>query len=328
MNPLLIISFLISFLVTLFAMPFWIRKAKSLGLIWNDMNKFHHPKNVVGSGGLMMVFGFIIGTLSYVAMNTFYFRTTERLIEIFSALSSILIVTGIALLDDLFGWQKGGLSKRSRILLVLIAAIPLMVVNAGESTMMGIKFGLLYPLLLIPIGILGATTTYNFLAGFNGLEASQGIIILTALAGVTYLTGNSWLSIVILCMVASLMAFYLFNKYPAKIFPGDVLTYPVGIMIAIVAILGNIEKIAVFFFIPYMIEFSLKARGKFEKESFAEPKPDGSLELKYNKVYGLTHLSIYILKKFKKKVFEKDVVLLINSFQLLIILIGYLLFIV
>jgi len=58
---------------------------------------------------------------------------------------------------------------------------------------------------------------------------------------------------------------------------------------------------------------------------FANPNPDKSLELKYSKIYGLTHLSIYILKKFKKKVYEKEVVYLINLFQILIMSIGYLL---
>ena len=44
----------------------------------------------------------------------------------------------------------------------------------------------------------------------------------------------------------------------------------------------------------------------------------------YNKVYGLEHLSIYILKKIKpsKRVYEKEVVYLINAFQIFIILIG------
>jgi len=80
--------------------------------------------------------------------------------------------------------------------------------------------------------------------------------------------------------------FYIFNKYPAKVFPGDVLTYSVGAIIAITAILGNIEKIAVFFFIPYIIEVVLKSRGRLKKASFAEVQEDGSLKNRYNKFYG------------------------------------------
>ena len=128
-------------------------------------------------------------------------------------------------------------------------------------------------------------------------------------------------------MVASLIAFYIFNKYPAKVFPGDILTYSIGALIASIAILGDIEKIAVFFFIPYIIETGLKLRGKLVKESFAKVNKDGSLEMPYKKIYGLEHLAILILKKTKpsKKVYEKDVVYLINGFQILIIILGFLL---
>ncbi len=70
----------------------------------------------------------------------------------------------------------------------------------------------------------------------------------------------------------------------------------------------------------------MKVRGKLKKESFAKVNEDKSLENKYKKIYGLTHLSIVILKKFKKKVYEQEVVYLINLFQILIILMGMIIF--
>jgi UDP-N-acetylglucosamine--dolichyl-phosphate N-acetylglucosaminephosphotransferase len=330
MEPLILITIFISFFCTYLIVPFWIRKAKQIGLVWEDMNKPKREKNVAGSGGITVVIGATIGVLLYIAIQTFYFKSSDGIsISILAMLSTLLLVAGIGLIDDLFGWKKGGLSKRSRIILILFSAVPLMVINAGDSTMMGIHLGILYPLLIVPLGILGATTTFNFLAGFNGLETTQGIIILSALAIVTYITGTSWLSVVALCIVASLLAFYIFNANPAKVFPGDVLTYVVGASIAAIAILGNTEKIALFFFIPYFLEIILKLRGKLKKQSFGKPNKDGSLEMPYNKIYGLEHLAIFILKKVKpsKKVYENDVVYLINTFQILIILLGLALFI-
>lgn len=330
MEPLLLLTIFISFFCTLFTMPFWIRKAKQIGLVWEDMNKPKKERNIAGSGGIAVVLGAMIGIFLYVAIQVFCFKSTDgNVIGIFALLSSMFLITGVGLVDDLFGWKKGGLSVRSRIILVLFAAVPLMIINAGESSMMGIEFGLLYPLLIIPIGVLGATTSFNMLAGFNGLEAGQGILILGALALVTYLTGNAWLSVVALCMVFSLLAFYLFNMNPAKVFPGDVLTFSVGALIASIAIFGNIEKIAVFFFIPYILEVILKIRGGVrEIHNFGIPNKDGSLELRYRKIYSLTHLSLFILKKIKsnKKVYENEVVWLIHAFQIVIIIIGILVF--
>jgi len=328
MNVILLLPLLISFLVCLFLIPFWIKKAKNIGFVWEDMNKPNHPKNVAGSGGIGVFLAFILGTLTYIAIKTFYFKSEDNLIEIFASLSVVLVIAFIGMLDDILGWKRGGLSKRSRLILLLFASIPLIVINAGESNIIGIELGLLYPLIIIPLGIIGASATFNFLAGYNGLEASQGIIILFALSITTFLMGEKWLSVITLSMIASLVAFYIFNKYPAKVFPGDILTYSVGALIATTAILGNIEQIALFFFIPYIIETGLKLRGKLEKHSFAKVNEDGSLEVPYDKIYGLEHLAIYILKKIKpsKKVFEKDVVYLINLFQIFIIILGFIIF--
>lgn len=329
-NLILILPLLASFLVTLFLIPFWIRKSHQIGLMWDDMNKFA-KKKVAGSGGIIVLAGFIIGLFVFVAYRTFFLNDTTHLIEIISLSSVVLLAGGIGLIDDLFGWQRGGLSKRSRLILLIIAAIPLMAINAGRHSMslplVGVvDFGIFYPLLLIPLGIVGATTTFNFLAGYNGLEAGQGVIILSAMAIISYALGNSWLSIIALCMVIALLAFLFYNFVPARVFPGDVLTYLVGSLIAIIAILGNFEKIAVFFFIPYILETLLKLRGGLKKQSFGKPQKDGSLKMPYDKIYGLEHAAIWILQKVGIKPTEKRVVFSIWAFQILIILIGFIIF--
>lgn len=324
MEKILILPLLSSFFFVLFFTPIWIKKAKKTGLSGKDMHKVS-KKEVAEAGGVSTLIGFVLGILVYVALKTFYFKNETNLIEIFALLSSILIIGFIGLMDDILGW-KIGLNKKTRIFFLIFASIPLMVINAGHSQLIGIELGLIYPLIFVPLGIVGATATFNFLAGYNGLESSQGILILSALAIVTWFTGNSWLALICLIMVACLFSFYIFNHHPARVFPGDTLTYSVGSLIAIIAILGNIEKIAVFFFIPYIIETILKSRGKLKKESFADVDSEGNLENKYNKIYGLEHLVIKILKRLKGKVKEKEVVYLINLFQVLIILIGFVIF--
>ena len=329
---LLLFSLGISFLLTIMVLPLWIKKTKQIGFLWEDMNKYKHPRNVAAAGGIVVVIAFVLGVLYYIFIRTFVIESSNGInLEIFSLLSVILILAMVGIIDDLFGWKHGGLSIRIRLTLAFMASIPLVVINAGNSFVSlpffgYVNFGILYPLLLIPIGIAGAASTYNFLAGYNGLETSQGILILSFLSFVAYKTGSAWLSLIGLIMVAALLGFYIYNKYPAKVFPGDSLTWSIGALIAIMAILGNFEKIAIFVFIPYIIETGLKLRGKLEKESFAKVNRDGSLEMPYKKIYGLEHLAILILKKYKqsKKVFEKDVVYLINGFQILIIIVGFL----
>jgi len=326
MQILLLVPIFLGFLVAFFSLPFWIKRAKKEGLSGKDMHKVN-KEEVAEAGGVCVIMGFIIGALAYIAVKTFYFKSYDDIMEIFSLLTVVLIIAFVGFTDDILGW-KLGLSRTLRIIFLIFASLPLVVINAGQTLTGETAFGIVYPVLFVIVGVVGASSTFNFLAGYNGLETSQGIIILSAISFITYITGNRWLSIIGLAMVASLIAFYIFNKHPAKVFPGDILTYPVGALIAIIAVFGHIEKIAVFFFIPYIIETILKLRGKLKKESFAKVNEDGSLEMPYNKIYGLEHLAIYILKKIKpnKKVYEKEVVYLINFFQILVIIIGLIIF--
>lgn len=326
----LIIPLVSSFLITLFLVPYWIRKGKQIGLVWKDMNKFEEV-SAIGSAGLMAVLAFIISVLIYVAYRTFILSTTENLTEIISLTTVILFLAGIGFIDDILGWQKGGLSRRSRLLLVALAAIPLVAINAGKSNVFipffgSLDLGLLYPLIIIPLGLIGASTTFNFLAGFNGLEASLGAILLSSISIVAFFTGSPWLAIISLSMVSALLAFLIFNWSPAKVFPGDSLTYSVGGLFAAISILGNFEKIAAFFFIPVILEVFLKGRGSFIKQSFGKPKEDGTLSLRYPKIYSLNHLAIFLLTKSGFKATEKRVVLSIICFQILVILVGFLIF--
>jgi|TARA_B100001971_G_C18247246_1_gene575259 UDP-N-acetylglucosamine--dolichyl-phosphate N-acetylglucosaminephosphotransferase len=326
MNYLSLIPVLVSFFISFLSLPYWIKKCKSIGLVWEDMNKFGRPKNVASSGGIVVVMSFVLGVMSYVALKTFIFGETVKALEIFSLLSVILIFGIIGLVDDLLGWKNGGLSNKIRLLLAFVASVPLVVINAGVHNvnlpLLGlIDLGILYPLILIPLGVVGASTTFNFLAGFNGLEAGQGILILSFLSFVSYSTGSTWLGIIGLCMVGALLGFYLLNKFPAKVFPGDIMTYAIGALIACMAILGNFEKIAIIVFIPYIIEVILKIRGRLKKYSFGIPRKDGTLKMPYNKIYGLEHLAIKILNRFGGAT-EKKVVYLIYIFQLTFILLG------
>lgn len=330
MNYLIIIPLVLSFLITFILLPVWMKKAQKIGLIWEDMNKSYKIK-VPGSGGIIVLGSWTISMLLLVAYKVFFLNSTIYLIEIFAIISIIIMLSGIGLIDDLLGWRSGGLSMRSRLIMVALASIPLIAINAGRHTIslpfLGqLNLGLFYPLILIPIGIVGATTTFNFLAGFNGLEAGQGIILLTALSIVSYFTGSPIISFILLSMVAASLAFLIYNFTPAKIFPGDSLTYAIGGLIAISAILGNFEKIAIFFFIPYILEVTLKLRGNLKKQSFGLPQKDGSLKMKYDKIYGLEHLSIYSMEKMGIKPTEKKVVYSIWAFQIIIVVLGFLIF--
>lgn len=329
MDYILLISILISFISVWVILPIWIKKCKSLNMLWEDMNKKNHPKNVAASGGIIVIFGFIIGLFSYLLLKSFITGRSSFETEIFALIGVVLLFCIIGLVDDLLGWKKGGLSIKFRIFMSIFASIPLVILNQGVPFVTlpfigSVNLGLLFPLLVLPLAIGFVSTTFNFLAGFNGLEAGMGILMVGFLSFVAYFTGSFWLSIIGLCMVASLVAFLIFNWSPAKVFPGDILTYSVGALMVLMSVLGNFEKFLIVIYIPYFAEVGLKLRGKLKKHSFGKVNDNGYLELPYEKVYGLTHFAIYVLSKFKKEVSEKDVVCFIFSIEILFILIAFL----
>lgn len=292
-------------------------------LVGPDVHKINKPL-VAELGGLCVVAGFLVSLLFFVATKVFIVHKSENILYIFATMLAVLIATMIGFVDDILGW-KIGLRARYKIALTLFISLPIAVINVGHSSMNvpfvgNVSFGILYPLVLIPLGIMGASNGFNMIAGYNGLEAGMGIIILTALTIMTYMGGNTYVALIGSCMIASLFAFYIFNRYPAKIFPGDTMTYTVGTVIAIMAILGDIEKYALIIFIPYFLELILKMRGKLVKESFAAIKEDNSLENRYDKWYGLEHVAIDVLKWIKIKATEQRIVFLLFCFQFLFVL--------
>jgi UDP-N-acetylglucosamine--dolichyl-phosphate N-acetylglucosaminephosphotransferase len=302
-------------------LPSWIRRAKEKGFTGNDVHK--NNKEVAELGGITVILGVIVSLLIFVGVETFYLKG-ESLIFLLAAIGSLLIATMIGMTDDVLGWRIG-LKQNEKVLLTFFAPIPMMAVNAGDSIMRfpffgPLELGLIYPLVIIPLGIIGATNGFNMLAGYNGSEAGMGVIILSSLAYLSWRVGAIPAVVVAACFVFALLAFLYYNKYPSKVFPGDVLTYPVGASLAIVAILADLERYAILLFFPYYIEFILKARGKFKEESITLVHEDGSLANK-DRWYSIPHIAIYVLNKVKGRAMEYEVVLLILGFEALIAII-------
>lgn len=311
---LLIICMLISFLTTYFITPATMKYLKLAGVVGIDHHKRNKPV-LPSSGGLCVASGVLAGLLTYIGLNTFLYHSFSTTIYFLAAISTILIVMLVGLIDDLNvklrkkmikGWkERVGIPQWVKPLLTLPAAVPLMVIAAGNTTMSipffgSVNFGILYPLILVPIGVVGASNVVNLLGGFNGSEAGMGLVYTLSL-GIYGLLHQSLGSVVLLFTFSSLLGFIKYNWYPAKILPGDSLTYLLGSIVATSVIIGNMEKAGVIVLIPFIIEFFLKLRSKFKASCLGKLEKDGKLKAPYGKkVYSLTHL-IMCLGKFSEK---------------------------
>jgi len=315
---IIIVAFLLSVVTTLLATPLFIKFFLKTGITGIDVQKKDKP-TIAEMGAPPVIIGFLIGIFFIIGVITFIYGNGS-LIDFFAVISTMLIVTFIGIIDDLSTLikervtykgnkikKRKGLRQYQKAILPLLGAIPLMAINAGVSTMSlpligQVNFGIIYPLVLIPIGLVGAASGFNLLAGMNGLESGLGIITCTALGIFTYIQGEMIASYLALTFAGALLGFWVYNKYPAKILPGDSLTYLIGAMIASIAIVGNVEKFAIIIFIPWFIELVLKLRVKFQAESFGILQKDGTLKAPYKKIYSLTHVAMKLGRFTEKQV--------------------------
>ncbi len=296
MKFVLLLSVLFSFFIVLLLTPWFIRYLTNIGLIVKDQHKEGKPLIPI-SGGLPVFLGIFFGIMFAVFVQTFYYHSTDRLIDLLAFAVLLFAITFVGFFDDLLvrkdKEESSGLRQWQKPLLTAIAAVPLMVINAGETTI-GIPFigvfdvGIMYPLVLIPIGVIGASNMVNMFAGYNGLEAGLGLIYLSNLSVYAYVHGSEVAALIGLITCAALFAFLFFNWVPARIFPGDSLTYLLGAVLASMAIIGNIEMAALIVSIPFFIEAILKLRGKLKKQSYGRYY-QGKIKSLHDKIYSIPH---------------------------------------
>ncbi|MCW4002131.1 MAG: hypothetical protein NWE97_02970, partial [Candidatus Bathyarchaeota archaeon] len=225
---LVVVILLLSFFSTFFLTKKWIGSARDAGLVGKDMNKYEKTL-VTRSGGIAVALVICFSLLTYIFLKTFYWNTTTHLVEVFAISATALLACFIGFTDDILGWKRG-LTQFQKFLLTIPIALPLTVINAGYSTMeipiLGtVDFGLVYPLLLVPVGVIGAANGFNLLAGYNGLEAGMGLIVFTTFGVTGLIVEKYWISLIAFVVSASLLAFLYFNWYPSKVFPGNSFTY-------------------------------------------------------------------------------------------------------
>lgn len=157
----------------------------------------------------------------------------------------ILLVGMIGILDDLLA-----LSSRDKFLLLFIAGLPL--IWAAPDNV-----GILY-LITIPIALSIGSNLTNMLAGLNGIESGLGVISMTSLTIACIILGKYDVTIVSMSMLGALIAFLYYNRYPAKIFPGDTGTLIIGAAIVCIAFIGRVKLIALIVLMPNIIDAALK----------------------------------------------------------------------
>ncbi|KAI9892192.1 MAG: tunicamycin resistance protein [Vezdaea aestivalis] len=200
----------------------------------------------------------------------------SKLASYLSAILSLQSVVILGIGDDLFD-----IRWRHKLLIPAFASIPLLVVyfvDFGVTQVVVplslqqyfgslLDLGWLYYAYMAAVAIF-CPNSINILAGINGIEVSQSLVIavLLVINDVLYLvpltpyphpaTDSHLFSLYLLLpFIGVSTALWQFNWYPAKVFVGDTYCYFAGMVFAVVAIQGHFSKTLLLLFIPQIFNF-------------------------------------------------------------------------
>jgi len=284
-------SFIVTFVFTRILVP----RLKQFDITGRDVNKPDRPE-VAEMGGIAIVAGFTAGVLLAIFFNTFL-EFDFNLIYVMAALITVHSVAFIGIVDDLLD-----VPQYIKAFLPLFAAVPLVAVSAAGSTSIGIPFigevdlGIIYIVVLIPVGVAVASNLSNMFAGFNGLEAGLGAVMFAAMTLLALSHGSVEMVILFVPILGALLAFLFFNWYPARVFPGDVGNLTIGAVLASGVIIGNLETAGAIIMILYVLDFFIKAYRKFPSSKWWGEYRMGKLYPLEGRVNGLAQLTMKIFR--------------------------------
>ncbi len=300
-----VISSIISFISTLFFIRLHIDFCKEYGFLGKDIHK-KSKELIPDFAGPPVLFGFLMGLFVYTLFNLDIAIENIAIALIISSITLLLTLEDVSVMKRKSYKKSGlrGLNRLVRIYLPFFLAFPLIALKSNKTSIYipllgNIDFGFFYYFIIL-LSVLCASNVTNMLAGFNGLEASLGLVATFFISLMALLKGNyAAFSLGVLYM-SCLLAFLYYNWYPARIFPGDSLSYQIGALIASIAILADLEFYALIIFIPWIIEFFLKLRGRLKlkkwPESFGKLE-DGKIVPRYDKIYSMTHIAMRFFHK-------------------------------
>ena len=282
--------------VTFIIVPWLVPRLKTRGIFGKDLNKPGQPE-IAEMGGIAVVVGFFAGVS---VLLTFNHVTNKDLLN--ASLSAVLGAAFVGMMDDMFDMRQ-----RHKALLPFILALPLGVAVDPKIVIPHVatlNLGVVMPL-AAAFAVTCAANAANMLEGFNGLGTGLGIMMSWTLVVLAVIHNRMDGVYLLVPLLGALVAFLWFNKYPAKIFPGDTMTLFMGATIAIAGILSRLQVQTFFLFLPMIAEFFLKFRGHFKAENYCSESENGYLDY-HGRIESVTHVFMKHMK-----VTEKELVFLI-----------------
>ncbi|WP_353894425.1 MraY family glycosyltransferase [Proteinivorax hydrogeniformans] len=218
MGNLLYIS--LGFLLCLIAIPFSMKIGEKFILDKPSKRKIHtiaKPR----SGGIAIFAAFI-------AANLMLDIVPDK------ALIPITLVFILGIIDDMYTLKaKGKLTSQIVIgLVTYLVGFEFSYISIGEMTL---HFSTVPSILLTILWVTAIMNAVNLIDGLDGLSSLLSSISLTTFLIITLFLGSSLQGLILVYLGATL-AFFIYNKFPAKIFLGDCGSLQLGYILSLASL--------------------------------------------------------------------------------------------
>jgi UDP-N-acetylglucosamine--dolichyl-phosphate N-acetylglucosaminephosphotransferase len=239
------VVFVTTFLVTFVLTPLVAKTMRAHKIVGKDFHKIS-KEEIPEMCGIAIILGLAIGALSYVVVFPGAVRETAAFI------GTLLIAGFIGVVDDL-----RPLSARIKPLLTAFACLPILLLRTYTPypviPLLGpVTLTIVYPI-LIPIAIAVTSNAVNMMDVMNGSMAGTVGIISLAITAILFFSGATTPAVLSAGLLGAMLAFYYFNRYPAKVFGGDTGSLAVGAALGALSILGRIEAVMIVALIPQIM---------------------------------------------------------------------------
>ena len=268
-TSLLLISFAITIVCGIIILPI-LKKLKIGQIERSDGPETHLKKQGTPTmGGIIIMLGIIIATIiAYIYFKMRGYESADKLLPILALTMGFGLIGFIDDFKKLVLKNTEGLKPSFKMLgLLLISVIFVLYLvkglNLGTATYIPIlKQYIEIPLFVyIPFAILvilATTNAVNLTDGIDGLSSSVCTIIVTCLTVIATIFTVNEITIFGSIVVGAILAFLIFNIYPAKVFMGDTGSLFLGGVISGVALYLKMPLILlVIAFIPVLETISV-----------------------------------------------------------------------
>jgi phospho-N-acetylmuramoyl-pentapeptide-transferase len=228
------ITFVVAIVLSLILYPLLIRalrRWKSGQVIQAELPESHQKKAGTPTGGgiLFVVLGIVAGVLATIAGHTGALPAT----------AGLLVGGLIGFADDRSKLQVGalGIPARLKFPIQLLLALPVawLATAQGESHQLFLPTT---PWLIFPLAVLAIVGTANAVNLPDGMDGLAGGLAAIAFAAIVLLLPGAFAGekAVAMTLCGALVAFLVFNRFPARVFMGDTGSLAIGFALAAMAI--------------------------------------------------------------------------------------------